>query len=253
MMVSNNNNVYNDVFNELQDYMLDEENIQKCTSMKLVSEKRKFSEQKQKQIYVKPQDLIVIPNHQDSLFWCFYIIKNGEANYESLYNKNSLVTKQMKIELIDTIRKNKSIIKTYKFDTITNIENNLANDNNINSNSFLALCAIENINIIYIKKKTYYESLMNDSDKIYMIHEIPAQSKYCNKYGYELATEDTLKNIRTTLYKLDTINKPIKAISAYKVQDLINMCTKLAIEISSNDTGKSKSKKDLYESIVQYF
>ena len=237
--------------------MLNEENIQKSIRMKLFSEKpEKKGDQHGLQSHKKSpllQSQLVIPNHQDSLFWCYYIIKNGDINYETLYNKNSLITKQMKIDLIDTIRKNKTIVKTYKFDTITNIESNLANDNNINVKAFFSLCAIENINIVYVSKKTYYELLMNDSNKIYIIREIESHSKYCNKYGYELATEESLNSIRTTLYKLDTINKPIKSISAYKVQDLINMCNKLAIETSAKDTGKCKSKNDLYELIVQYF
>ena len=48
------------------------------------------------------------------------------------------------------IRKNKDIVKTYKFDTISSIESNLANDNNLNKKTFLTLCSIENINIIYV-------------------------------------------------------------------------------------------------------
>jgi hypothetical protein len=79
-------------------------------------------------------------------------MKNGDVNYETLLNKNSLVAKQLKIDLVSIVRKNKDILKTYKFDTKSNIENNLANDNNLNSKTFLSLCAVENINVIYISK-----------------------------------------------------------------------------------------------------
>ena len=94
---------------------------------------------------------------------------------------------------------------------------------------------------------------MNDTNIIYIINELPTQSKYYNKYGFEIATEEKILNIKEKLYKLDTIDKPIKTISAYKVQDLIFICNKLAIEIINIDTGKNKLKKDLYESIIQYF
>ena len=45
----------------------------------------------------------------------------------------------------------------------------------------------------------------------------------------------------------------MKAISSYKVQDLLEFCEKLKIETINTDTNKTKSKNDLYESIVQYF
>ena len=196
---------------------------------------------------------LFIPNQQDSLFWCYYIIKNGEFSYETLHNKNSLISKQMKINFVDVIRKNKDIVKTYKLDTLTNIESNLANDDNLNVKSFLALCSVENINVIYVSKKTYFELLMNDSNIIYIVNEVESQSKYNNKYGFEIATEESLNNIRTTKYKLDKIDKPIKSDSSYKVQDLLDICCKLAIEINNIKTGKKKTKKELYESIIQYF
>ena len=246
---------YNDVLNELQDYMLDEVNMQKSLRMKLVNDKSNIKKQDDNKIKKqdKKQDTIFIPNEQDSLFWCYFIIKNGEINYETTNNKNVLLTKQLKIDLVSVIRKNKDIIKMYKFDTITNIESNLANDNNINVKTFLTLCAINNINIIYVCKKTYYELLMNDSNQIYIVREVETKSKYYNKYGFELARENSLNTIKETLYKIDKIDKPIKGLTSYKVEELIDICNKLAIDICNKDTGKRKQKKDLYELIIQYF
>ena len=260
---------YNDVFVDLQDYMLNEDNMAKAIRMKL---ERMTVERKPKEfIYdnnnnnnnhnnnVKKQQTLFIPNQQDTLFWCFYIIKNGDIKYETLNNKNSLLAKQMKIEMVDLIRKNKNIVKQYKFDTLSNIESNLANDNNLSTKCFLTLCAIENINIIFIKKNTYYELLMNDSNVIFLLHDVKSQSqtltqvKYYNKYGFELATEESLNKIRSTFLKLDYIDKPVKAISSYKLSELINICNKLVININNNITGKQKGKKELYESIIQYF
>jgi len=117
----------------------------------------------------------------------------------------------------------------------------------------MTLCAIENINLVFISRKTYFEFLNNDSDNIYIIRELESQSKYTKKYGYEIANNDTLNEIRATMYKVETLDKPIKALSAYKVQDLIDMCNKLAIEVKNNETGKNKNKNELYESIIQYF
>jgi hypothetical protein len=254
--------LYNDVLNKLQYYILDEENIRKSLTMKMVFTKNSDSVDKTKQncetidtskTSNSLQKEIFIPNYPDSLFWCYYIIANGDIKYETITHKNALVSKQLKIDLVTLIRSKKDIIKTYKFDTITNIESNLANDNNLNAKTFLSLCAIENINIIYISKKTYYELLMNDSNIIYIVYEKPSQSKYLNKYGYELGSEETIHKIKSTHYKLDKIDKQLKSMSSYKVEDLVNICNKLAIETTHKDNGKTKAKKDLYESIIQYF
>jgi len=216
--MNNNSNQYNDVLNDLQDYMLNEDNMIKSLRMKLEPNPRDIKS-------VKPtnntREQIFIPNQQDSLFWCFYIIKNGDIKYETLNNKNSLLAKQMKIELVESIRKHKDVVKMYKYDTISNLESNLANDNNLSINTFFTLCAIENINVIFLRKNTYYEMLMNDSDKIYIVHEIQSQSKYNNKYGFEMGTNESISNIMSKFFKLEAIDKPIKAISAYKLNELI--------------------------------
>jgi hypothetical protein len=246
---------YNDVLDELQDYILDEGHVDKLLKMKLSSQPQQAKVEKQRVIQkVAFQPALFVPAQQDSLFWCYYILKNGDASYETLNNKNSLVAKQQKIELVSVIRKNKDIVKMYKFDTITNLESNLANDDNLSLKTFLSLCAIENINVVYVSNKTYYEAMMNDSGVIYIVREIQSPAnKYHKKYGFELSTAPVLDVIRNTLYKLEVVDKPIRAASAYKLQDLIDMCGKLDIAITNKETGKNKSKNDLYESIVQYF
>ena len=100
--MNNNSNQYNDVLNDLQDYMLYEDNMINSLRMKIISTPKDIR-------IVKPtnntniRQQLFIPNQQDSLFWCFYIIKNGDVKYETLNNKNSLIAKQMKIELVDLI------------------------------------------------------------------------------------------------------------------------------------------------------
>ena len=250
-------NKYNDVLFDLQDYMLYEDNMVKSLRMKIEPKSNDNMEYKYNKTnnnnYNNVKQGLFIPKQQDSLFWCFYIIKNGNLNYEMLNNKNTLLAKQIKIDMVDLIRKNKDIVKQYKFDTISNHESNLANDNNLSMKTFLTLCSIENINVIYLKKNTYYELLMNDSNIIYILHELECKSNYYNKYGFELSTEKLLNNLRNNFFKLESLVKPIKSISAYKVNELIDICNKLVIKINNDITCKQKSKKELYESIIQYF
>jgi hypothetical protein len=239
-------------------YILNDNNMSLYLKYKLINTPNKsiskfedeFKNQPKKQII---KQSIFFPKETDSLFWCYFIISSGESHYEMITNKNYLVAKQMKINYVDKIRKNKQVVKTYKFDTITNLESNLANDNNINIKTVMTLCAIDKINIIFINKNTYYELIMNDTERIYIIREMENQSKYSKKYGFEIADLNLVEEIKMTLYKIETLDKPIKALSYYKLQDLIDICNKLAIEIKCSDTGKNKTKNELYESVIQYF
>jgi len=251
-MISKNydQNIYNDVVKELQDYMFDEKNIDKALESKIISNNKEIT----KKELINNKKTLFIPKEKDSLFWCFYIFKYGEIKYETLNNKNEIISKQIKIEFIEKIRKEKKTVKIYKFDTISNIESNLVNDNYISTKTFLTLCALENINVIYITKKTFFELRMNDSEEIYILYEITnGNGKYITKYGFELGNFDTINNIRSTLFQVEKIDKPIMAFSSYKTSDLVNICQKLAIETINKDTNKLKSKKDLYEGIIQYF
>ena len=243
-----NDNNYNHVLQKLQDYILDDPNIQrslesKTKSFSLVSKKQYHTSP----LIAKPKNSVFFPQEKDSLFWCFYIMKNGDTNYEMLEHKNIITDKKLKIEYVEKIRKEKQVVKTYKFATLTHIENNLSNDNTIDAKTFLTLCAIENINVLFVKNKSFFELLMNDTSEIYIVYWVGN-----GKFGYE-KNIDVSNSIKSTHYKLDNIEKPIKTISAYKLQELVDICQKLDIEFINKDTNKAKNKKDLYEAIIQHF
>jgi plasmid maintenance system killer protein len=247
------NENYNDVMKKLQDYILDEANIKKALEMKFSSTNNKALNGKEsnKVTYEKEalskKPSIFIPREKDTLFWCFYLMKHGDAKYEMLEHKNILTEKNLKIEYVEKIRKEKQTVKTYKFATLTHIENNLANENQLDVKTFLTLCAVENLNVLFVKNKTYYELLMNDTNELHTVHLL---QNY--KYGHEINPTGA-EQIKTTLYKLDNIDKSIKSMSGYKLSELVEICEKLAIETVNKDTNKSKNKKDLYEAIIQYF
>jgi hypothetical protein len=249
-MSSYNNNIqenkYNDVINNLQDYMLNENTIKSALNSRIDNNLTKPIKIFEK--IIKGKMDTISPKQKDSLFWCFYILKYGEQNYEMLENINIVLEKKLKIDYVEKIRKEKQIVKSHKFATLTHLENQLANEEKIDLPTFFTLCVIENINILYVCKKTYFELLMND-DKINIIHRLDNYSKY----GYEEIAQTKIELYRSTLFKVDSIEKPIKSISSYKVSELVEFCTKLGIEICVKDTNKNKSKKDLYESLIQYF
>jgi hypothetical protein len=237
-----NQQIYNDVVTNLQHYMLDENNIRKSQIHIAVNKEQKK--------FVKPvtieKNSLFCPREKDTLFWCFYVMKHGDTSYEMLKHRNFIIEKKLKFEFIEQIRSDKQLIKTYKIATLTHLENNLANEERVDVKTFLNLCIIENLNVIYINKKTYFKLLMNDTNSIHVIHCL---DNY--KFGYEQKTISD--DITSKLFLLDSIDKPIKAISAYKVQELVDICNTLSIETTCKESGKTKSKKDLYELLIQYF
>jgi len=265
--------LYDDVLRELQYYILNEDNIKKSLDIKMRcftkdnvkdntkdnvkdNNKDKYNKNNNSNIEAKKiKNPIFIPSEADTLFWCFYILKNGDSKYETMYTRNEVVSRQIKIEYVEKIRKNKQIVKTYKFDTITNIENNLGNEKTLNVKTFLTLCAIENMNVLFVKNKTYYELRMNDSESITIIYCLNNKEtkNYQNRYGFEIKSIEFANEMKSSLYKIDNVDKPIKAVSSYNVSELTEICNKLAIDIKNVETGKNKSKNELYESIIQYF
>lgn len=249
---------YNDVINKLQYYMLNENTIKRSLHNMINDNKinNRFQENsetrnkisRQTPVPVKEKCNVFTPIQKDTLFWCFYILKFGESNYEMLDNINIVLEKKLKIDYVEKIRKEKQLIKSHKFATLTHLENQLANEEKIDLSTFFTLCVIENINILYVCKKTYFELLMNDNE----IHIIRRLDNY-SKYGYEGTDQSKIEVYRSTLFKIDNVEKPVKSISSYKISELREFCSKLGIEIIIKDTDKYKSKTDLYESLIQYF
>jgi hypothetical protein len=243
--------IYQDFVKHVQDYMFNNTNICKCLEHKIYEEfnNKKPKQQNEKSETVINSQSLFIPKDNDTLFWCLYIIKNGLTNYSQLNNRNLIVEKKFKIDYVERLRKEKQLIKQYKFDTMTNIENRLVNENRIDINTFLTLCVIGSLNVFFIKNKTYYELNMNDSNKIYIIKYFSDK----DKYGFEETNKDILDDFRNKYYKVDNMAKPIKSLSSYKTQELVDICNKLEIEVLNSSKMKTKSKQELYEAIIKYF
>jgi hypothetical protein len=207
----------------------------------------------------EPKEEFMFPNQKDALFWCFYIMKNGIESFASLDNINVVLEKKMKIECVEFLRKNKSLLKAAKISPLTTIENFLVNEDKIDVNTFFALCVANNISALYIYKNTYF--LLNASASV--SEKNPETETYGNLHIVKrientlktgiLQSEKKAKEYLDTFYKVDNISKPVKAMSAYKLDEIVEIAKKLGIETINSVTNKQKTKKDIYELIVQYF
>jgi hypothetical protein len=198
----------------------------------------------------KQLDTTYKPKQKDSLFWCFYILKNGYFNYEmEIRNQYFVVEKTEKFKYIEMIRKHKDLIKLHKIKPFTELEDDLANKPKISIKTFFALCILENINVLLVDKRKIYEITCVDIDDTHPVNVVHRNSLTCDHHIELNVSNDNLKKYRDTYYKMDNFDATIKGIGSYKLDELIELCKKLDINIV-NDTTKKQTKKDIYELLV---
>lgn len=273
---------------ELKDYMFDSKNLLQFTKHTIqesepIKRENPKLEKRERQVtksvtnsetQVKPESQVEKPvekqeksidknyylKQKDSLFWCFFILKYGLSKYEmEIGNQHFVVEKQEKFHYIETLRQNKELLKMHKIKPLSGIEDDLANKERISIKTFFALCIIENINILLVDKRKIYEIQMNDDPLVNVVHR--------NSISYEHYIEFSAESVakyRETYFKVSGFDDTIKAMSAYKVDELLELCDKLGINIKDAKSCNSEkngsivkkikySKKDIYEFIVMNF
>jgi hypothetical protein len=272
MLVYNNNQNSSSIINDLQDYMFTSKNLIRFTKhiIKLSDNKHneyknsKYKEIKQtnnnKHSSTKNNEINnkYIPKQKDSLFWCFYILKYGYSNYEmEINNQYFVIEKQEKFKYIDTIRRNKDILKLHKIKPYTEIEDDLANKDKISVKTFFALCILEKINVLLVDKRKIYEYICIDIDEKHPLHIIHRNSQTYEHYIELNATTEILDKYRETFLKITSFETGLKSIGSYKVDDLLDLCKKLDINIENGNNNsnckKKKTKKDIYEMLVMNY
>ena len=275
---------YNHVLIKLQDYMLHSNVLDNSTKHKLTSlsvEKMKKNEvgliivsnkvevqttliQSQVPISVQvpvPVQALALPivdntfhpKEKDALFWCYYIIKNGYGAYVYPNTTSYINEKNEKFKCIQLLRDNKDLLKTKKIKNLKeDVEDDLANKDRIGMKTFIALCIVSKINIVYIHKRKCFEHMHNDEDPVHVVH---SSNEYCGELNI---SKEQLNTYRTTLFKWESVDKPLKAVSSYKSEELLDLCIKLVFDNDSSATNatnkqnlKKKTKKELYELLVQ--
>ena len=286
---NNNNQIYN-VVECLQDYMFTTANLARYNKDVYVSASLNKKVQPNEDAFItsshnthnkviktqdiKTQDIkiqdiktlvintnIYKPMKKDSLFWCFYILKYGFSKYEmEIGSQYFLVEKTEKYANIDLLRtkENKDLLKINKIKPFSDLEDDLANKERISIKTFFALCVIEKMNILLVDNRKIYKSINNDSPIINVIHR---NSKTYEHHIELNVNDDVIAEFKEKYYNVSGFDNALKSMSAYKVDELQDICKQLNINILENvnvnatPTAKPKklTKKDIYELIVQNF
>ena len=204
------------------------------------------------------------PMQTDSLFWCIYIIQNGELEYEML-NKGKPISMSilttLKINCVENIRKTyKENVKPYKLSTLENIETSLVHTPCISISTAVSLCASNNHNLCFISSKHRFFYLLECNPNISTWYIIKREennnknNKKCNSsplYSYKQVEQKKLIDYTLNMIQITNLNTPLKSISFYKLDDLLNMNTILQLPLVDTNTNKQFKKKDLYEQVAK--
>lgn len=227
-----------------EQYSFNSHNIHKLISSEYFETKATDKKKSIAQKSYKKNDDFFIPSEDDSLFWCWFIFKNGFSEYEMLREKNFIIEKEYKIKFIEKIRENKKILKHMKV-KVSEMEGHLANDPKLNINYLEPMLILDKFNFVFMNNKIWYEKIIIPQNQRCIIKFFEKQ----NKYGLFLV-EQKLFDYTSKLLKVDSVIKPIKGISNYKAQQIKDMCKKLNIDIMKTPT-KSKTKKELYQLVIE--
>ena len=210
--------------------------------------------------YNEPCNKNNLLSNYDNLFWVFYIL-NNQTSEEELDKINKFKNeKNIKFNIIEQVKINKNKIKQNKF-TLNTIEDNLINDSKITYKTFLILCLINDINLIIILDNKIYTTLISDENKSEIKKENFNIIDIKRKHSKDITNNNLLVNILEldnsklieklkNLYYVENIEKPLKSISSYCLDDLIGIADKLHINYYNED-GKKMKKQDIYLKIIE--
>ena len=206
----------------------------------------------------------ILPTQPDKLFWCFFIMNRGVTEYYLQGQYTFAYEKQLKFQYVEQFREEKEILKTFKISP-SELENQLANDSVIQMKTFFCLCALEKVNVIYFNNNnTYYEYIIaQESTDIHVVEKTTFYKKGDKRnpsYEYVgvINNQEELNVRRSGCFKLESLDKPLKCISAYKVTEVEDFCKQLKINIFTDENNiggnkkKKKSKTDLFHYLQKY-
>lgn len=224
---------------------------------------------------------------KDQLFWLFYICKNGIESYDEFQIVSNLHKfnheKRLKFDLIDIVRPLKKQLKIARF-ALSDIENDLGNLDLIGLPTFLALCFVHNISLVLVIDKIIHknpiinyieeDSMKLDSMKMDIdIKDDSVQPEWVlfldSSTIHKSHSEYTLVHIKeltmiekhqmitqlNSKYKIQRMDKPINAITAYSKEELNLFATQFGIPIQNSQITlkgpvmKIRTKRDIYDDI----
>ena len=195
----------------------------------------------------------------DSILWSAYIMLYGIEKYEMIENPY-VESNRFKFELIEVLRQNKPILKANKI-KLNATEECLVHKPFIALETLHAVAVCKSLSVCIVQDRKYYEITNGSSSSgeggAFILEKI--KGKYVLYIAPNKLNMEYLAYIRMNYWLMESISAPIRPISAYKLQDLIEISRKLNLPVvnvipgkfGSMGTEKRKTKPELYEAICR--
>lgn len=197
------------------------------------------------------------PSCSDSILWSVYIMLYGTEKYETIENPY-VESNRFKFELIEVMRQNKPILKANKI-KLSGLEESLVHKPFITLETLQAIAVCKSISVCIVQDRKYYEISSGGGNgcDTFILEKI--KGKYVLYIAPNELNMDYLTYIRKNYWLMESISAPIRPISAYKLQDLVDICSKLNLPVAniipgkfgSMGTEKRKTRPELYEAICK--
>lgn len=263
--VESKNNRVQDIIETFQNYMLSPKNMMNISNnlksnfiKSFVPEKKKAKESN-----IMRQKMF-IPGKKDHLFWIFYILKYGFDDYNLIGSNEYVYEKEVKLKYIDKIRDNKALLRQNKFNKLSTCEDDLINEEVITLKTFQVLCVLEKISYCFVSSNIIFCNEFDEIDgkeecdediydtnnkekynKINVIHK--TLSGY---FALEIDGFTMISNYRKNKYRIDNLEKPIKAIGNYSVTELKTIMQHFNLSLQDVN-GKYLTKQKIYDIIYE--
>jgi len=193
------------------------------------------------------------PRQSDTLFWCLYVLHHGMDEYLNIGHNYGVKELEEKQRLAAFINNNKSKIKGTNY-KVTNVliqeilSELLTSQKETSLHVLIALTVFYGINIFIVDAddRCMLEFLsckeIDESTRNYVLYK----DKY-GKYSAQLEwiSSSQLVDMREKYIVLENYLRPMKAVSNYKVEELVELARKLSIY----DENKKYKKSELYDAV----
>jgi hypothetical protein len=193
------------------------------------------------------------PSCSDSILWSVYIMLYGTEKYETIENPY-VESNRFKFELIEVMRQNKPILKANKI-KLSGLEESLVHKPFITLETLQAIAVCKSISVCIVQNRKYYE--IDNGGETFIIEKI--KGNYVLYIAPIKVNMDYLTYIRKNYWLMESISAPIRPLSAYKLQDLVDISQKLNLPVVNVTPGKfgsmgtetCKTRPELYEAICR--
>lgn len=185
-----------------------------------------------------------IRKDEDLLFWTMYIMMNGEDAYSFFKNKTE-VKRKMSFEWIEKFREDyketKAVLRRHHL-LVDDCINDLASSKYISLETFVSISIVLSVPVV-LKKGHLLFDFSNNKKECYLFD--------VNRMERKTEAVNVLKMKNTHIIG-KYLDKPFMSKTAYKRDDLVDMCHVLNID-DHDENQKRKPKDILWKEIMELY